>query len=192
MVCVYVPFIVALMTSGQDVWHISLSGIGWQHDGLVWFVGFAVLTMPFVLFQTHFYARFNPRDKPLIVRPLVIGAAIMLLGMFFPDPFSGPSHVMHNVLDDAGSTVVMLAVTGVVVRYVISRGRARVAFAVGYAVFIVSVVTMLMSRGPIAMMEVLLGLGTMVVLFVAGTWTCGHHSQHHRSNHHQLTDVTAH
>ena len=49
------------------------------------------------------------------------------------------------------------------------------AFAVGYAVFIVSVVTMLMSRGPIAMMEVLLGLGSMVVLFVAGRWTSRPH-----------------
>jgi len=171
IICVYAPFMVALSKSGQNVWHTSLSSIGWQFGGLRWFVWFGVLTMPFVFFQTRFYARFNQRDEKLLIRPLLGGMAIMVAGMLFPDPPSGPSYVMHNILDDAGSTIVMLAVTGIVVRYVVSGGHGGVALASGYGVCVVVMIATIITRGPVAMIEVFIAICVMVVLYVTGRGT---------------------
>jgi len=165
VVCVYLPFMVALAKSGQDVWHTSLSSIGWQFGGLRWFVWFGVLTMPFVFFQTTFYDRYNRRNGRFLVKVLLGGMVIMVAGMLFPDPPAGPSFVMHNILDDAGSTVVMLAVTGIVVRYAIHGGRGSVTLSVGYAVCVVVMVTTIIARGPIAMIEVFIAACVMVVLY---------------------------
>jgi len=171
IICIYGPFMVALAKSGQNVWHTSLSSIGWQFGGLRWFVWFGVLTMPFVFFQTTFYARYNRRDEKLLIRPLLGGMAIMVAGMLFPDPPSGPSYVMHNILDDAGSTIVMLAVTGIVVRYVATGGRGGVALTAGYAVCVVVMIATIITRGPVAMIEVFIAACVMVVLYVTGRGT---------------------
>jgi len=171
VICIYAPFMVALAKSGQDVWHTSLSSIGWQYGGLRWFVWFGVLTMPFVFFQTSFYARYNRRDEKLLIRPLLGGMVIMVAGMLFPDPPSGPSFVMHNVLDDAGSTVVMLAVTGIVVRYVATGGNGGVPLAVGYGACVLVMVATIITRGPVAMIEVFIASCVMVVLYITGKGT---------------------
>jgi len=175
VICVYAPFMVALAKSGQDVWHTSLSSIGWQYGGLRWFVWFGVLTMPFVFFQTTFYARYNRRDEKLLIRPLLGGMAVMVAGMFFPDPPSGPSYVMHNVLDDAGSTIVMLAVTGIVVRYCITSSHGAVALVVGYGTSVVVMVWTIITRGPVAMIEVFIAMCVMVVLYLTCKWTSKPH-----------------
>ena len=177
IVVVYVPFVVALMLSGQSVWRLSLSRIAWQHGGLQWMVLFGVLTLPFMAYLVFFYWRVGQRSraKNALVTVLLVGGAALFIGMLLPERTNDLVGRVHFYLEDISTVVVMLAVTGMVARFCVASGpgqrRARrVLFGAGYGLFAVAALAVFLFRGTSAMYEMALSLAAMVTLTLLNHW----------------------
>jgi len=173
LVVIYVPFVITLMLSGQNVWRLSLSRIAWQHGGLYWMVLFGVLTLPFMLYLILFYLRVDrSRTKSILVTVLLLGGAALFIGMLLPERTNDLVGRIHFYLEDISTVVVMLAVTGMVAQYCLSgsvcqnaRQRVRrILLGIGYGLFAVTAAAIFLIRGTSAMYEMGLSLGAMITL----------------------------
>ncbi|MCL2153618.1 MAG: hypothetical protein FWH57_11815, partial [Oscillospiraceae bacterium] len=80
IVAVYIPFIIILLASPYNVFVTSLSKIAWRYDGLPLIILYGTLTIPFLLYEIHFYLKYNKRDKDALIRPLLAGCFILGVG----------------------------------------------------------------------------------------------------------------
>ena len=182
IVVAYVPFVIALILSGQDIWRVSLSRIAWQRGGLVWMILFGLLTLPFMLYLVLYYLRTQRRRiKTVLVTILLIAGAVLFVGMFLPDRNSDLLAHLHFYFEDNASLVVMLAITGMVVHYCIAGSSdqkvQRTALGIGYGLFAVAACSVYVMRVTCAAFEVGLSLGAMVALALIDRWiSCGRES----------------
>lgn len=189
-VFVYGSFVAALLASGQNPFHISLSSIAWQHDGLRWMIMFGTLTLPFILYQTLFFAHVSGGKPGILVKSAAFGCAVLAIGMFIPDPGLGTMSLLHDVFENTGSTVVMLAITGMVIQCCVTCTQISLAKRIGlgivYGIFLVLVCATIITQGPIAMFEVGLSLGSMLVLCLIDSWTVRDQQQNKGSHRQEL------
>jgi len=176
LIVVYLPFTIALILSGQDVWHVSLSRIAYQRGAPQWLVLFGVLTLPFMLYLVLFYARIDRRRaKSILVAILLFAGAVLFAGMFLPDHGWNLLAELHLYIEDSASVVAMLAITGMVAHYCITgclqQRTRRILLGVCFGLFAVAAAAWFLIHGTSALYEMVLSWGAMAPLYLINRWT---------------------
>ena len=169
IVFVYVPFALIMALSGYDVVRTSLSAIAWQHGGKVFIILYGTLTIPFLLFQIGFYLRFNRKRRDALLVPLIAGCVLLGVGIVFPFTGVDMSSHLHTWFIMAGTVIVILAITGVLIRYVKrlkEESRSYTVVAILYGILIVAVASVFFIAGSVALLEIDASLIFMVVLYL--------------------------
>jgi len=169
IVFVYVPFALAMALSGYDVARTSLSAIAWQHGGKVFIILYGTLTIPFLLFQIGFYLKFNRKRRDALLIPLIAGCVLLGVGIVFPFTGVDISSHLHTLFIIIGTVIVILAVTGIIIRYVKrlkEEAHNYTVIAILYGILIIAVASVFFIAGSVALLEIDASLIFMVVLYL--------------------------
>jgi len=169
IVFVYVPFALVMALSGYDVVRTSLSAIAWQFGGKVFIILYGTLTVPFLLFEIGFYLKFNRKRRDALLGPLIAGCVLLGVGIVFPFTGVDMSSHLHTLFILTGTVIVILAITGALIRYVKhlkEESHSYVVIAILYGILFIAVASVFFVAGSVALLEIDASLIFMVVLYL--------------------------
>jgi cation transport ATPase len=166
---VYVPFALLVAISGYNVAHTSISEIAWQLGGKPMIIWYGVLTLPFLLFQIWFYLKYNRLQRDMLLLPLILGCVLLGIGIIFPFTGTGLVSQLHCYFAQAGGIIVILAITGVLIRHLRRHPPSRGILAliiVAYVILVLAVGAIFLFVGSPALLEADSSLVFMIILYL--------------------------
>ena len=166
---IYIPFMILVIASPYNVLNTSLSSIAWRHDGLAYIILYGVLTIPFLWYEISFYLKNDKRRKNALVWPLMAGCLLLGVGIIFPCRGGDFSTQLHCLFSQAGAVVLILAITGIIIRFcknvIQNKKSIIVKISVFYGALIAFIGISFIGIGAIAIVEVGSSFIYMIILF---------------------------
>lgn len=167
ILAVYIPFFIVLSIN-YDITIISLSKIGWRAGGPIFLILFAVLTIPFMLYEVFFFIEYFGKKNKFLAIFSIVGVIFLIMGMSSPFRITDPPifHVFHNVFSMIGSICFFSVANIAVIQNSLANKHRKVLIFILLGILNISMFIMYLQISSVSLFEMLAALSCLVAMYL--------------------------